>query len=107
MNERKCYQCGKPGHFAASCPEVRFAAELGTEDSSRPPWCGECDKKTRLLGDIDRPHRCPRCHPEKDLPPQFRVCGCGNVVYRWDRTECGQHQEIGKRTEPKEKEKAK
>lgn len=25
-------------------------------------WCGECDERTRLVGD-DSPARCPRCHP--------------------------------------------
>ncbi len=29
---------------------------------SRPPWCGECDERTRLLGfDGDAPSPCPRC----------------------------------------------
>lgn len=28
----------------------------------RPPWCGECDQATRLLGfDGDAPRPCPRC----------------------------------------------
>lgn len=30
--------------------------------AGKPPWCGECDEKTRLLGD-DLPQRCPACHP--------------------------------------------
>jgi hypothetical protein len=31
----------------------------------RPPWCGACDERTRMLGcyDGDVPSRCPRCHP--------------------------------------------
>lgn len=91
----KCFQCQKYGHLAKDCPEVVFAAELGTAGDGRPPWCGKCDQKTRLLGDINRPHRCPECHPEKDLPTQFRICKCGNAVYRWDRSECGSHQPIG------------
>ncbi len=31
---------------------------------SRPPWCGECDQRTRILGfDGDAPRPCPRCKP--------------------------------------------
>jgi hypothetical protein len=31
----------------------------------RPPWCGQCDPDTRMLGmDTDKPSRCPRCKPE-------------------------------------------
>ena len=31
---------------------------------SRPPWCGECDERTRMLGfDGDAPRTCPRCKP--------------------------------------------
>lgn len=30
--------------------------------AGKPPWCGECDETTRLLGD-DAPRRCPVCHP--------------------------------------------
>ena len=29
---------------------------------TRPPWCGECDQATRMLGfDGDAPRPCPRC----------------------------------------------
>lgn len=91
----KCFQCQEYGHLARDCPSVKFAAELGTDDS-RPLWCGHCDQRTRLLYDDDSARRCPECHPEKDLPPQFRICKCGNAVYRWDRTECGSHQPVGK-----------
>jgi hypothetical protein len=29
---------------------------------ARPPWCGECDQATRMLGfDADAPRPCPRC----------------------------------------------
>jgi hypothetical protein len=29
---------------------------------SRPPWCGQCDERTRMLGfDSDAPCPCPRC----------------------------------------------
>lgn len=31
-----------------------------------PDWCGRCHKDTRLdVGDDDRSHPCPRCHPER------------------------------------------
>src|ERR1700734_2080718 len=85
----KCFQCQNYGHLARDCPDVKFAAELGTADDGRPPWCGQCDKRTRLLYDpaADSCARCPACHPEKDLPHQFRICKCGCAVYRWDRTE--------------------
>ncbi len=35
----------------------------------RPPWCGQCDQRTRMLGfDGDAPAPCPRCKPcEKRL----------------------------------------
>ncbi len=31
----------------------------------KPPWCGECDEETRLVGmySDDHPARCIRCHP--------------------------------------------
>lgn len=28
----------------------------------RPPWCGECDERTRMI-DGDHPAHCPECHP--------------------------------------------
>jgi hypothetical protein len=32
----------------------------------RPPWCGECDQATRMLGfDGDAPRPCPRCKPSE------------------------------------------
>lgn len=31
---------------------------------ARPPWCGECDRDTRMLDfDGDAPHPCARCQP--------------------------------------------
>jgi hypothetical protein len=33
-----------------------------TQPPSRPPWCGQCDERTRMLGfDGDAPRPCPRC----------------------------------------------
>jgi hypothetical protein len=47
---------------------VRLApAELPppyAQGPSRPPWCGECDQATRMLGfDGDAPRPCRRCKP--------------------------------------------
>ncbi|MHB1820812.1 MAG: helix-turn-helix domain-containing protein [Streptosporangiaceae bacterium] len=31
---------------------------------ARPPWCGQCDQRTRMTGfDGDAPGPCPRCRP--------------------------------------------
>jgi hypothetical protein len=33
-----------------------------TQRPSRPPWCGQCDERTRMLGfNGDAPRPCPRC----------------------------------------------
>jgi hypothetical protein len=41
---------------------------------ARPPWCGECDQATRMLGfDSDAPRPCPRCKPSAAA----RRAGCG------------------------------
>jgi hypothetical protein len=37
----------------------------------RPPWCGQCDQRTRLREDPlrdGRPYRCPECHPLTTAP---------------------------------------
>ena len=41
------------------------AAELPARRApGRPPWCGHCDRATRMLGfDGDAPSPCPRCKP--------------------------------------------
>jgi hypothetical protein len=38
--------------------------------SSRPPWCGQCDERTRRREDADGADtgRCPACHPLADQP---------------------------------------
>jgi hypothetical protein len=41
------------------------ASPPGSPGDAKPPWCGECDEATRLLGD-DVPQRCPKCHPLAD-----------------------------------------
>ncbi|WP_433225494.1 hypothetical protein [Actinomadura formosensis] len=35
----------------------------------RPPWCGECDERTRIAGEPDAPRRCPACHPLRGENP--------------------------------------
>ena len=37
-----------------------------TRRPRRPPWCGQCDQATRMLGfDTDYPRPCPRCKPTR------------------------------------------
>lgn len=36
---------------------------------ARPPWCGECDERTRIAGEPDAPRRCPTCHPLRGESP--------------------------------------
>jgi hypothetical protein len=36
--------------------------QLGQEATPKPPWCRECDERTRMTGE-DTPRRCPNCHP--------------------------------------------
>jgi hypothetical protein len=52
----------------------RELAALGADDDPappKPPWCGECDERTRLA-DLDdgRVTRCIRCHPLSVRPPK-------------------------------------
>ena len=51
-------------------PAAVLAARLSSSElplapgrrSARPPWCGECDEVTRMLGyEGDAPRPCPRC----------------------------------------------
>jgi helix-turn-helix protein len=56
---------------------------------ARPPWCGECDQATRMLGfDGDAPRPCPRCKPAPSTAARVRyavwselgpVCPCHRV----------------------------
>src|ERR1700685_1502225 len=96
----QCFECREYGHIAADCPTKLYAVEVG---DGRPPWCGMCDRETRLIyfrrHGTDAARRCSTCHPRSTtLPPTYSKCrGCGRAVYAWDvRSECGKHQEIGK-----------
>lgn len=108
----KCFGCGEYGHIERECPRKNSAAELG--DSDKPPHCGKCDRRTRLVtvrrDGRDVVVRC-RCHPSgQQMAVQFKRCGeCKAVVYEWDmNSPCGSHLPV---SEPREyipeKEKAK
>ena len=88
-----CWECGDAGHAAASCPNK---AEI-TGTDGKPPWCGTCDERTRLIDAGDKMRRCSRCHPLRGkMLAQDRRCGsCGQLVYVWDQAACGNHQEVG------------
>lgn len=34
-----------------------------TQRPTRPPWCGQCDKDTRMIEMGDKASRCKACHP--------------------------------------------
>lgn len=108
MEGVKCFGCGNYGHYERDCPEKTWASELG--DGDKPPWCGQCDRETRLVyflrdGEYCS-RRCRTCHPSGHLlPVQFKRCGkCKSVIYEWERrTECGSHRPVGRHMEVKEK----
>lgn len=50
----RCRGCG------TSPRQLRAAADA--EARAKPPWCGSCDERTRLVDD-EGPRRCPSCHP--------------------------------------------
>lgn len=81
-----CYGCGDEGHIEPNCPNAVFDAR------GRPPWCGICDERTRLIG-LDEAHRCPACHPQRHAQlRQHRKCpSCHMTVYEWDNEPCGSH----------------
>lgn len=100
MDSIKCFGCGNYGHLERDCPETAYAAELG--DGDKPPWCGMCDRDTRLVYYLrngrDAARRCETCHPSGHLlPVQYKRCKhCKAVIYQWDRrTECGDHPPTG------------
>ena len=37
------------------------ASPPGSPVHAKPPWCEQCDERTRQIG--DPPRRCPKCHP--------------------------------------------
>lgn len=48
------------------------AAGSNRDKSQRPPWCGECEERTRMREHPDSglPYRCPTCHPLAAPLPQ-------------------------------------
>jgi len=94
-----CGNCHAERHHVTSeCP-------LPPQDSpADATWCGECDKRTRLVDHGSYMTRCRRCwrartlalgKPLDTLLAQHKRCGgCDNVVYAWDQYPCGGHQQI-------------
>lgn len=91
-----CHTCGQPGHVARDC---QWQADI----EGRPPWCGECDRDTRLVDHGSYVQRCHRCWawPAKktrfhQLLPQHKLCGgCKEIIYDFDKRPCGSHQPLG------------
>ncbi len=101
----ECYQCGSEDHLSRNCPgrQPPPPPEPGEE---RPPWCGICDKRTRLIDRGDVVQRCPSCwawpargtYPKQQLAQHATCGGCGQVVYTWDQLPCGKHQPVAHAT---------
>jgi hypothetical protein len=88
-----CFNCGQAGHAARECPAALPSAAA---ESTKPPWCGECDSHTRL---VDHGHfmtRCIRCHPISHVHlKQHQTCGgCSQRTYTWDNMPCGSHLQL-------------
>lgn len=95
-----CFRCGDDDHLSYDCPqgtrEQPAPPPDGPSGAAGAPWCGTCDKQTRLIEYADYMTRCPRCHPKAHATlPQHRRCGgCTQVVYAWDPMPCGHHQAL-------------
>jgi hypothetical protein len=83
----KCFDCSGEGHIAADCPNKEI------DSTGRPPWCGVCDERTRLIDSGTGPARCQQCHPNRrKLRHPLRRCPfCHMTIYDWDNSECGSH----------------
>lgn len=85
-----CFTCGVQGHISADCPNNEVL-------DTRPPWCGICDRRTRLVTiDLDNGtvQKCRTCHPTPNKPlAQHRRCpSCKIIVFEWDGNQCGHHE---------------
>ena len=91
----RCFTCDEPGHVAADCPWQETL-------DNRPPWCGICDSRTRLVT-VDlasgRVRRCRDCHPtaQKPLVQHKRCPACKAIIHAWDTAACGEHSVPGVR----------
>jgi hypothetical protein len=84
-----CWECNEPGHVAADCRNKAISGSDG-----KPPWCGICDERTRLIGvPGDKLARCQECHPLRHAHlRQHRRCpSCRLLVHEWDTAPCGHH----------------
>jgi hypothetical protein len=83
----KCFGCGDDGHIQPNCPNAVF------DDRGRPPWCGFCDERSRLIDHGNSVSRCQQCHPlSRQQLRQHRKCpSCHMTVYDWDNAPCGEH----------------
>jgi len=82
-----CHGCGSKGHFERDCPNT------GIDSDGKPPWCGICDERTRLLDLGGSMAHCQTCNPQRHKHlKQHRKCpSCHVTVYEWDHAPCGQH----------------
>lgn len=82
-----CFGCRAEGHIEANCPNAAI------DSDGRPPWCGICDERTRLLDAGALVARCQTCHPQRHQQlRQNRKCpACHVTVYEWDNAPCGYH----------------
>ena len=88
----KCFGCGADGYVQSDCPYCAADA-----DSGKPPWCGICDRRTRLVTtDLQTGtlQRCRQCHPHrhKTLTQHRRCPECKTLAYSWDANPCGMHE---------------
>lgn len=92
----ECYRCGSDDHLVRDCPLNYQPPATTPPKPSKPPWCGQCDERTRLVTVADgRMARCHACHPLRGQElAQHKICpGCHHRVYAWDQQLCGNHQE--------------